>query len=237
MIRVAIVEDNEIEANQLLYCLKTYEKEYKQVFDVSIFNNSKHFFERINEKYDMVFMDIKLPDMNGIKAAGVLRNYDKNVVIIFVTHMAQYAINGYEVNALDYIVKPVIYKELLLKIKKAIGIIKANQEMELLIVQKGNLLRISTKKLVYIEVSGHTLTYHMTDKIIKGRGSLSALEQSLKTHNFMRCNNCYLVNPRYIESVKGFDIFMINGERLKISQPRKKIFMQELANWLGQGNH
>ncbi|HEY8423217.1 MAG TPA: LytTR family DNA-binding domain-containing protein [Clostridia bacterium] len=237
MIRVAIVEDNKSEADQLVYCLKTYEKEHNQHFHIAVYSAAGQFLDKNSETYDIVFFDIELPDLNGIKAAQILRSYDKNVVIIFITHMAQYAIQGYEVNALDYIVKPVTYKTLVFKIQKAIGIINANKEMELTVTQKGNILRISTSDLMYVEVAGHTLTYHLTKGVIKGRGTLSALEKTLKSRNFMRCNSCYLVNPRFIEYVKGYDIFMLNGDRLKISQPKKKKFMEEFANWLGQGNN
>lgn len=236
MIRIAIVEDNEIEAQQLFSCLRLFEKDCLHTFQVELFGNTTSFLDNYNNNFDILFLDIELPDINGMKAAFKIREFDKNVVIIFVTNMVKYAIKGYEVNALDYILKPVKYEKLLFKIQKAIEIVKANSESELTIVNKGTTTRLSLKNLVYIEVEGHSLTYHTTNGNIKGQGSLSTMEWELKSRNFMRCNSCYLVNPRYIESVKGFDLFMTNGDCLKISQPKKKVFMQAMSEWLGQGN-
>lgn len=236
MIKIAIVEDNEIEAQQLLSCLQHYEKECKQTFQIDLFNDAKAFLDSYNVNFDIIFFDIEMPGINGMKAAFKLREFDKNVIIIFVTNMAKFAIKAYEVNALDYILKPVKYEKLLFKIQKAIEIVKANSESELTIMNKGNITRLSAKNIIYIEVEGHLLTYHTTNGKIIGQGSLSSIEQELKARNFMRCNSCYLVNPRFIESIKGFDLFMMNGDCLKISQPKKKVFMQEMTQWLGQGN-
>lgn len=236
MIKIAIVEDNDIEAQQLLSCLQLFEKECRQTFQIDKFNDAKVFLDNYNKNFDIVFLDIELPGINGMKAAFKIREFDKNVIIIFVTNMAKFAIKGYEVNALDYILKPVKYEKLLFKIQKAIEIVKANSEAELTISNKGSITRLSIKNLIYIEVEGHLLTYHTTGGKIIGQGSLSTMEQELKSRNFMRCNSCYLVNPRYIESIKGFDLYMMNGDCLKISQPKKKAFMQEMTEWLGQGN-
>ncbi len=96
--------------------------------------------------------------------------------------------------------------------------------------------KISVKSIFYVEVTGHKVIYHFKNTEIAVHGVLSKIEEELSADGFLRCNNCYLVNPRYIQSVEGYDIKMTNGDLLRISHPRKKKFMEELAAWLGKGN-
>jgi len=235
MIKVAIVEDKDKEAGLLSECLQKYREEKGAEFSAVRFYDAESFLAAFKAEYDIVFMDIELPGINGMEAARLLRALDDQVVLIFVTNMAQYAVKGYEVAALDYIVKPVKYQKLLFKLQRAVAIVNANREAELIVAQVKGIARISTKDLYYVEVSGHKLTYHTTNGIVLGFGSLSDLEKNLKNYHFMRCNSCYLVNPRFIALVQGLDIIMRDGSELKISQPKRKQFMNDLTNWLGQG--
>lgn len=236
MVKIAIVEDTAIESDLLVKYLEFYENEYKESFHITRYNNATMFLDNLNQGFDIVFFDIALPTINGIEAAKKLRKVDKNIVIVFVTNMAQFALKGYEVDALDYILKPVTYQKLVFKLHKAVKIAKSNRKFDLVVSYGGGVVRISTDELIYIEVLGHTLTYHLINDKLKAKGTLRELEKELKKQNFMRCNNPYLVNPKFIKSIDGFDLHLLNGDILKISQPRKKNFMKELAKWLGQGN-
>ncbi len=236
MIKIAIVEDTNVEAEVLTKYLKRFEKEHDESFHITRFVDADDFLDSMSAGFEIVFFDIALPTINGVEASKKLREMDKNIVIIFVTNMAQFALKGYEVDALDYILKPINYQKILFKMHKAIKLARSNRKFELIVSYSGGVTRISTDELVYVEVLGHTLTYHMVNNKLKGRGTLKKLEKELVDQNFMRCNNPYLVNPKFIKSIDGFDLHMLNGDILKISQPRKKVFMKELAEWLGQGN-
>jgi DNA-binding LytR/AlgR family response regulator len=236
MINIAIVEDDDSAALVLRDYLTYYQEKNDIQFDVKRFNDALSFLSDRRVLYDIIFMDIELPNLNGMDAALKLREFDKQSVLIFVTNMAQFAVKGYEADALDFMVKPISYQDFSLKIAKAINIVRSNADIELVIARMDGFLRLSARKIIYIEVTGHKLSYHTIDGEIVASGSLSKLEAKLKPNNFMRCNSCYLVNPKYIQSVQGYDLLMSNGDVLKISRPRKKQFMTDLANWLGQGN-
>ena len=187
--------------------------------------------------FDMAFLDIMLPNKTGMEAAFELRRQNADIVIIFVTTMAQFAVKGYEVNALDYILKPVTYERFTLKMQKAVEIIKAKSSQFIVVNDPDGIVKISSGEVLYIEVSGHKLTWHTTNGNYSEYGSLSDVETMLKNHNFMRCNSCFLVNPEYIARVNNIEqsVILVNGEELKISQPKRKKFLTELTNWLGQG--
>lgn len=236
MIEVAIVEDEDEEANALIQCLKRYGTENEVVFSYTRYRDAISFLEERKE-VDIVFMDIMLPLMNGMEAAVKLRKYNKEVVLIFVTTMAQFAIKSYEVDASDYILKPVSYERVTMKLRRVVGIINSRTEETLILNTQSGIVKVPTGTVHYVETDGHKLKYHTDTGIYVEYGTLSELENILREHNFMRCNSCFLVNPKYIKQVKRTELLIVltTGETLKISQPRRKAFLSEFANWLGQG--
>lgn len=236
MISIVIVEDNDSSAKLLENYIRQFEKDENIRFHIDIYKNAINFFTNYRKAYDIIFMDIELPDINGMDAAMKLRSFDKQAVLIFVTNMAKYALKGYEVDALDFMVKPINYRNFSLKLKKAISIVNSNSDIQITISQTTGFVRLSIKDICYIDVLGHKLNYYTNTNIYSRTGSLTELEKELKKHNFFRCNSCYLVNPKHIVSIKGLSIEMSNGDIITISHPRKKQFMKELADWLGQGN-
>lgn len=237
MIHIAMVEDDNKDASTIESYIKRFNQEEGQSILTTRFTNANEFFTNYKPSFDIVFLDIMLPGINGMDIAKKLREIDKRVVIMFVTTMTQYAIKGYEVNAVDYLVKPVAYQTFMFKLQKAIGVVNENKEGEILIVQPNRMIRLSTHHIQYVEVLGHTLMYHANDGVHHGRGTMANLEKEFEKYGFMRCNNCYLVNPKYIDSVDGFSVNMRNGDVLQISHPRKKKFMTDLTRWLGRGNY
>lgn len=234
MIKIAIVEDGDEEANLLLSYLEQFAQERGETFLYKRFKDAADFLEE-KGSYDIIFLDIMLPNITGMEAAERLRRYNTRSVIIFVTSMAQFAVRGYEVDALDYIVKPVTYSRLTFKLRRALDVINANQDKMVVVSNPDGIAQISTGDIYYIEVSGHKLSFHTSRGVLTEHGSLGSLEEQLQDSNFMRCNSCYLLNPKYIADVRGMTVTMQDGTELKISQPKRKKFINDLTNWLGQG--
>lgn len=236
MFNIAILEDDTNAAKMLLYILNTYASKNDVAFNTKVYTNAELFLADTKTSFDIAFMDVELPGMNGMDAAFRLRETDKHVIIIFVTNMAQYAVRGYEVNALYYIIKPVSYQNVSFKLQKALALLATNADTTLVLRQSNGLARISTRNLMYIEVINHKLIYHTDTGVHTTYGSLSDVEKELQNRGFFRCNSCYLVNARYIASVSGLSIILHDGTQLQISHPRKKQFLIDLGSWLGDGN-
>ena len=109
MIRIAIVEDDELYIDQLRQYLKDFQEEIDEIFEVKIYRDGDGITSDYKAQYDLILMDIQMRFVDGMTAAEEIRKMDSEVIIIFITNMAQYAIRGYEVGALDYILKPVTY--------------------------------------------------------------------------------------------------------------------------------
>ena len=199
--------------------------------------NSEIFFFKSGEELlldskdiDILLLDIQMPGIDGMKASYELRKIDKTVSIIFITSMVQFAQKGYEVNAVSFMLKPINYYDFSLKLKKALDISTMNENRNITINTKNGICRISTDKIIYVEIIKHKLVYHLVDELIEMTGVLSEVESRLNEYGFLRCNQCYLVNPKYIVAVKGKEL-IIGNETLQISRPRYNQFMKDLTNW------
>lgn len=235
MLKIAVIEDSQAAAQRLQEYLTRFSEEEGVALEVTVYAQALPFLEHYKPLYDMVFMDIELPYMDGMEAARRLRELDRWIVLIFVTNMAQFAVKGYEVNAMDYIVKPVRYADFRIKLRRAVAQC-LRSAAAIAVVQQNGVKRMLLREIRYIEVRGHRLIYHTEAGEVFGGGTLREAEDKLRSRGFLRCNKCYLVNYRHIAAVEGSTLVMSDGDKLAISRPRKKDFMGELAECMGNGN-
>ena len=236
MLRIAIVEDNNAAAQRLNDCLGRYARENSKEFAIDIFRDAIPFLERYRQPYDLIFMDIDLPGMNGMEAASRLRQIDQRAVLIFVTNLVRFALKGYEVDAMDYLIKPIQYGMFALKLHRAVARCEENTD-SILVTQQSGVQRLGLGNLLYVEVRGHKLLFH-TEKgeAISGSGTLMEVEEKLRGKGFLRCNKCYLINQKHVAAVQGNNLMLSDGTELLISRQRKKGFLTELADAMGSGN-
>lgn len=231
-IRIAIVEDEDYQAQTLQRYLERFSSENRVDFTIRRFAEAVSLLDNYSLDYDLIYMDIRMPYMNGMDAAHRLRALDQDVLLVFVTTLTQYAIQGYEVEALDYIVKPINYYDFALKLTRALK--KLPQEAAegmLLVGSENGTIRINPRSVRYVEVTGHQVVYHTLNGDVQQYGSLSQVEKELDATQFVRCNSCFLVNMQYVRGIKGYTLQLDDGE-LKISQPKKKRFMEAWEAWL-----
>ncbi|BAR05176.1 two-component response regulator [Parascardovia denticolens DSM 10105 = JCM 12538] len=136
MLTVAIVEDEPDDARRLDSCLQRYGAERGVDFRLEHFGRPSDFLDSYKARYDLVFMDIEMPGMDGLSAAKRLRQFDQEVILIFVTNLAQYASRGYEVNALDYVMKPMEYQTFERKMDRAVRACRNNSD-SVIVAQRG----------------------------------------------------------------------------------------------------
>ena len=180
-----------------------------------------------------MLMDIEMPGMNGLEVAKKLRSMDNTVVIMFVTRMAKLAVKGYEVDALDFIIKPVDRYAFMLKMSRALSRVTDGND-KLFIRVDGDVVSIRINTLRYAETDGHYVVYHTSDGAYREYTSLKSVEQRVGA-GFARCNSCYLVNLRFVTGVRKNKV-VVGGDELPISRPKKHSFMDALTAFVGGGN-
>ena len=159
-LRTAIVEDEDAAARDLEECLKRYCESRGISCSTERFRDGKTFLEQYSPRYDLIFMDIRMPKVDGMTAAQRLRELDRVTALVFVTSMVQYAVKGYEVEALDFIVKPVRYSSFEMKMRRILQAVDLKKGREVLLNVGGTVRVLTSSSIYYVEVMDHDLTYH-----------------------------------------------------------------------------
>lgn len=233
MIRIAVVEDEKIYVDQITEYLNRYKEEMDEELSVTVYRDGDGILSEYKAQFDIIFMDIQMKFVNGMTAAEEIRKTDSEVVIIFITNMAQYAIRGYEVDALDYVLKPITYFSFSQKLAKAIARMKRRDVRYLTIPIKGGVKRIASRDIYYVESEGHNLIFHTKEGEVLSQGTMKSAEEVLSKLNFSRGNKCYLINLEYVEGVKD-KCAVVKGEPLLLSRSGMKSFMQDLTKYWGE---
>ena len=233
MIRIAIVEDEDMYVQQFTGYLKEYQKTCEEELNVTIYRDGDGIVEHYKAQFDIILMDIQMRFMDGMSAAEEIRKVDSEVVIMFITNMTQYAIRGYEVDALDYILKPVSYFAFTQKLGRAIARIRRRESLQITVPVKGGMVRLKVSDIYYVESVGHNLIYHSASGDHVSPGTMKAAEESLSAAGFSRANKCYLINMEHVDGIQD-KCAMVHGEALQISRPRLNAFMQDLTKYWGE---
>lgn len=235
MIHIVIVDDNPEDAAVLQAHLKAYRGEFNQELQVTTFHSGLDFIEEYRPGTDVVFFDIEMPGMDGMETAHELRKRDAAVGIIFITNMAQYAIRGYEVNAVDFMIKPVSYYNFVDKLQKAIAFNQKRGDKNILLTDEDGVIKIPVSDVFYIEKDKNYLIYHTRKGILKKRGTLVQAKEKLDMEAFSECALGFLVNLRHVQKI-GKDTVIVHEDSLPVSRRLKKEFLQKFVDYMGGAN-
>ncbi|ENY8963928.1 LytR/AlgR family response regulator transcription factor [Clostridioides difficile] len=221
MIKIAICED-EKEQQELL---KRY---INQIFDVlsvkcrlEVFNSGEELLERYSKDTDILLLDIQMGQINGIDTARKVRVLDDKVEIIFITALIEYALEGYEVRAYRYLIKPVKYNNLKDTIINCIKEVDIKNKYIVVKVQ-GSQTKLNVNEIAYIEVQKETITIHTLNEVYKINGTMSNIEKEIDCSRFFRCHKSFLVNLEHVKSIKQYVAILENSKEVPVSRYRFK---------------
>lgn len=236
MVRLALVEDDVGYRNQLKEYITRYEQNSGERFSIREFADGDEIALNYKPEYDIILMDIEMKFMDGMMAAEEIRRVDTEVIIIFITNSPQYAIKGYAVDALDYVLKPVAYFAFSQRLSRAIERLQHRNRHFLQINTREGTHKLDVKQLYYVESQGHDLYFHTENGELIGTGSMQDTEKKLDGHGFFRCNKGYLVNLEHVDTVHGEEI-EVHGDRVLLSRARRKAFLDALNNYINGVEH
>lgn len=232
MLNVAVVDDESAERERVRACLDYVSQKKGVEFCVDEYDSADSFLVKFEHEYDVVLMDIEFPaGMNGMEAAHALRKIDKTVVLIFITNMAQMAIQGYEVDALDFIVKPIDKFSFLLKMTRVLNRVVQRSWKRITVKTDGEVVSLLPQLIRYLKVDGHYVVYHSREGTYSEYISLSGAEKKLGDPAFYRCDRGCLVNLRFVTQV-GRDACTVDGEEIPIARTQRSAFIRAYAAFL-----
>jgi DNA-binding LytR/AlgR family response regulator len=232
--KIAIVEDELEYRQQVSEYIIQYGQENGIHFEIQAFQNGKEIMDADKNSFDVIFFDIEMPKVNGMDAAQYIRKRDENVVIVFITNLAQYAIQGYSVGALDFVLKPINYYSFSLRLTRALGRVKKKETTDVIITTADGIKRLDTGDIFFVEIVNRMLHYHTKDGEYVVRGTMQSAEDALSDYHFVKCNYWYLVNLKYVSEIQK-NMVLVAEMKLEISRRNKSTFVKAVTDYIGGG--
>lgn len=232
MRKIAILDDEQIQVDLINDFIFKYEQMYNLKFEKYCFNDEKEFLEKAEEKnFDIVFLDIYMSNINGIKIAKQLREKNLDTLIIFSTSSLEYGIESYKVRAFDYLLKPIKYED----IEKTLNLCckELKYKLSSIRIKEGRLwIDILVDKILYLDYRNHYVYFHTEKRVIKSYMFFKEAMKMLEMYDqFLYCYRNCLVNMDYIETLKKLDFKLTTGELVPISKLNNLSIKQKYANY------
>ena len=232
MYRVLIVEDTPAEADALRGFLERYAAEKGLELGIEVLGSALEFID-LRRTADLVLMDIDMPGINGMEAAQIMRGYDTQTPLIFVTNLAQYAVRGYSVDALDFVVKPVEYHDFAMRLDRALRIMARNARSTMALPTEDGIEVVAD--ILYVDMLKHDVRYHLSDgRVLRERGTMRAVAEKLRADEFLKISSGCLVNMGRIVRVGSESVTVSDGAELFFSRSQKRPGLEKLANFIGR---
>lgn len=233
MINIAIVDDEPGYVEQLKQYFERYIDESGESIKLSFFSDGDGILHRYRSQYDIILMDVEMKFVDGMSAAEEIRKVDSEVVIIFITNMPQYAIRGYAVEALDYLLKPLSYFAFSQCLSKAISRMNNRRSRPLVVNIKGGSVRVAADDIYYVESRGHSMIYHTASGDYETLSTMKEIEDSLSNMGFFRASKWYLINLAHVDSFCDQKVILA-GNSLSVSRARRKELLEALTAYWGE---
>ncbi|WP_300528416.1 LytR/AlgR family response regulator transcription factor [Peptacetobacter sp.] len=190
-------------------------------YEIKVYNSGDDLLEGYDKYTDIILLDIQMDGLDGMETARKIREFDDNVEIIFITSFVEYALEGYEVNAYRYLLKPVKDENLRTSLINCLN--DRNFVKRSIVIKEGDTrIKISLKDIMYIEVQGNDITVHTLKDTYRTKGTMSNFETEINSNMFVRCHKSYLVNLEYIKSIKRYTSILVNDEEVPLSRNKYK---------------
>ena len=220
MIKIAFCDDDMEVLHQMNELLDRYRVERNEDITYAAFQSPFELLTEIEKgiRPDILFLDVVMPGQNGMDVAKEIRQYDKNMKIIFLTSSPEFAVESYSVGAYFYQLKP-IWEESFFRLMDAVlAECEKKKKNSLILRSKDGITRIDLQQLEYCEVLGRKLLFHLENgAVLESAGSLDDLAgQLMQYSNFFRPHRSFLVNMEYIQNISSRSIKMVNDAEIPI---------------------
>lgn len=222
-INIAICEDEKVQVD----LLEKYVNSWAQMNNIKIniekfyTGDAFQFHWSENKKFHIILLDIEMPGINGVELAKNIREEDERINIIFITALTDYIGEGYDVSAINYLIKPIKEEKLYECLDRAMEKVP-EEDNWILIEEEGKVIRIKEKDILYIEAFSHSIEVNTIEKKYRTRKNIGVMEKELDENLFVRCHRSYIVSLLHIKTISREEIELDNGERIPLSRRRYK---------------
>lgn len=241
MISIAICDDD----NDIIESLKKYISDYStshfMEFEVHSFRCGEKLLES-KLSFDLIFLDIEMSGMDGLKTAALFRQIDRRARIVYVTNHSEFALRSYAVHPFDFVVKPFVQERITSVLDELTRYLSENSENDTVIQLKGEggPLLLSLKNIYVFEYTGNRrITVYTKSETHRIRGSLSDIFSLISSESFVSPHKSFIVNMEHIDKLDNFTLYTTNGKEIPVAQKKLKEFHNEFSrfikNYIRQG--
>lgn len=231
MLSIAVCDDEILDCCNIAKDIKDILEESKMSFTIRQFSNGKDLLQAI-ENFDIIFLDIMMCGMNGMKTAQILRDKAFDKILIFISSSREYVFEAYDVEAFQYLVKPVENSKLRSVLQRAVRKLACNLEEFIIVSKERQRKKLLLKDIYYFEIKGRIIYMHGVDGTVDYYEQIGTLEEKLQGKGFFRCHKSFLVNLKYVENYNRQEIILDTGERIAIAKRRYEAFCQEILEYM-----
>lgn len=231
MLSIAVCDDEVIACCNLERKIKEILDDKKIPCIIRQFSSGQELLQSV-ENFDIIFLDIIMCGLDGMKTAQMFRKRAFDKILIFVSSSREYVFDAYDVEAFYYLLKPIDDRKLERVLERAVRKME-NSSQEFMIVSKERQKRkLYLDEIYYFEIKGRVVELHAAEGIFAYYEQIGILENRLREKGFFRCHKSYLVNLKYVEGYSRQEIILENGERIMIAKRRYEEFCQEILKYM-----
>lgn len=235
MLKIAICDDEKFYQDKIQEILKRYLNKQGLTYEIDLFLSGKSFLKQRENtiKYDVVFMDINMEEVDGLQTALKIREYHSETYIVFVTAFINYALEGYKVNAIRYIMKETLENAIPECMKAVLDKMQLRQITFPFTEGEKNLY---TDNILYVESRKHKAVFsYLEEEVVHYQvyEKLDQIEEILAPYGFLRIHKSYLINMKHISKINNYIAYLDSGEQLPIPRLRFKEVKETFVAYKG----
>lgn len=227
MLSIAVCDDEVIECCNMAKKIKDILEEMKIPCIIRQFRSGGELLQAL-ESFDIVFLDIIMQDLDGMKTAQIFREKAYDKILIFVSSSREYVFEAYDVEAFQYLLKPVEDRKLRSVLQKAVLKTESRSQEFIIVSRERQKKKLFLDDIYYFEIQGRIVDAHGTEGIFTYYEQIGELEDKLRNKGFFRCHKSYLINLEYVCGYNRQEALLENGEKIVIAKRRYDRFVQEV---------
>ena len=227
MLSIAVCDDEVIECCSMAKRIKEILEEMKVPCIIRQFQSGGELLQAV-ESFDIVFLDIIMQDLDGMKTAQFLRKQAFDKMLIFISSSREYVFEAYDVEAFQYLLKPVGDRKLKSVLRRAVLKTKSRSQEFIIVSRERQKKKLFLDDIYYFEIKGRMVYAHVAEGIFTYYEQIGELEDKLQDYGFFRCHKSYLINLKYVDGYNRQEAILENGEKIVIAKRRYEKFAQEM---------
>lgn len=231
MLSIAVCDDEIVECCRLAGRIRGILEEMREPCVIRQMGSGRELLAA-KESFDVIFLDIMMGDLDGMETARIFREKAWDKILIFVSSSSEYVFQAYDVEAFQYLLKPVDGKKLKYVLEKAVLRSESRPREFIIVTREREKKKLFLDHIWYFEIRGRMVEVHGTEGNFTYYERIGDLEKRLGEKGFFRCHKSYLINLKYVDGYNRQEAILENGERVVIAKRRYEEFCQEILKFM-----